>query len=144
MKRYFFAGFALGVLLLFSGWWVFYETVLDFDLGGGGYSDYTTEQLYSSPDRKYTAYRFIESGGGAAGWCYRCVGLDGSDAEHEIFRIVPAQTELEIEWIDAKTLSITYEIGDYTSTWRNQPQQLSDVTVVFNPNQSTYRTFKSE
>lgn len=132
MKRFFFAGFVAGALLLFFGWWGFFELFLGFDLTGDGGSNLTTEEQYESPDKIHTAYRFIESGGGAAGWCYRCVGVDGWE-ENEVFRIVPAQTELELNWINTNTLSITYEISAHTTVWRNQPQPVDDVTVLFNP-----------
>lgn len=132
MKRYFFAGLIMGAAGLYFGWTALFNSLFDFSGDNG--SNLTTEELYESPDGTHTAYRYIESGGGAAGWCFRCVGIDGTDSDDlEIFRIVPAQTDLKIKWIDAKTLAITYEVDCYTSTWRNQPQQFDDVTVLFNP-----------
>jgi hypothetical protein len=131
MKRFFFSGFALGITLLLVCWWGFFETVLDWDVLGGGGSTFTTEEQYESPDGNHTAYRFIESGGGAAGWGYRCVSIDGRySEEYEVFRIVPAQTELELNWINTNTLSITYEISAHTTVWCNQPQCLDGVVTV--------------
>lgn len=136
MKRYFFAGFVAGALLLFFGWWGFFELVLGFDLTGDNGSNHTTEERYESPDGKHTAYRSIESGGGAAGWSYRCVSIDYSySEEYEVFRIVPAQTELELSWINANTLSITYPISAHTTVWRSQPKSIDGVAVLFNPTQ---------
>ncbi len=134
MKRFFFSGFVLGVVLVLLGWWGFFATVLDWDLAGDGGSDFTTEERYKSPDGKHTAYRFIESGGGAAGWCYRCVSIDELNSEEcEVFRIVPAQTKLTLNWTDSNTLSITYPVSNHTTVWRNQPRQFNDVTIIFDP-----------
>lgn len=138
MKRYFFGGLIVGAAGLYFGWTALCNSIFGFS--GSNCSDFTTEQLYKSPDGKHTAYRFIESGGGAAGWCYLCVGIDGTDTEdHEVFRIVPAQTDLDIQWLDAGTLAITYEVDEYTSTWRNQLQSPDDVTVLFDPTDYSHR-----
>ena len=139
MKRYFFMGIILGATLLYLGWMAFCRIFLDFgDLTCGGCSDYTPTRSALSPDGKFTAYTYIESGGGAAGWCYNCVCIDDDEYfpysdEYEVFSIVPAQTELHLEWIDTRTLKISYDVGDWTSTVRTQPQWIDGVTVIFNP-----------
>lgn len=138
MKRFFFAGFVAGALLLFFGWWGFFELVLGFGLTGDGGFDISPQQTYSSPDGAYGAHVYIHSGGGAAGWSDKLVCL-GSGADYEysddynIFFISDAQAELDIKWLDTKNLSITYEVSALTTTIRNQPNRFDAVTVHFNP-----------
>lgn len=141
MKRYFFAGLVIGAAALYFGWIAFIGLFLGFDLSGDGRFNISPLQSYPSPDGKYGAHVYIHSGGGAAGWCdqFVCVGtsndFDYSD-EYNVFFNSIAQTKIDIEWLDAKTLVITYEISDYTTTIRNQPKRFKDVTVLFNPIQS--------
>lgn len=134
MKRFFFSGFVLGVFLLLLGWWGFFAAFLDWDLAGDGGSDFTMTERCESPDGEHTAYTYRESGGGAAGWSIKCVSIGiRYDEEYNVFRIVPSQTELLLNWINTNTLMITYEVSEHTTVWRNQPQRLDEVIVIFNP-----------
>lgn len=138
MKRYFFIGVVLGATLLFFGWLGFYKTFLDWDITGDSHSDITTAESYESPNKRYTANIYYESGGGAAGWVFEHVSVsDGSGyaytGEDDVLCIVPAQNDIELTWVGTNTLLVVYQISEHTTVFRNQPQRIDDVTVIFKP-----------
>jgi len=140
MKKFFFLGFALGASILFLAAWLL-TSMFDLDLGGDGGSNFTVLEQLDSPDGRYTAFTYVHSGGGAAGWCFEHVCIDNDNLfpyseKYDVFQIVPAQTDIRLNWIDATTLEIIYfpTSNQRTTVWRNQSRQFEELTVVFRQN----------
>ena len=87
-------------------------------LGGSASAetDLRAETITPSPSGEYTAVVYTESGGGAAGWCYRYVTVFKSGAEGPAAELKPegsvfsstCRNQLDLRWMDDRHLGVSY------------------------------------
>lgn len=99
-------------------WIMAYVLGSSFSLTGDLSHDYNVEHAVSSPERDYVATTYIDSGGGAAGWCYKLVSVHKKDeryreeSEERVDELhvfsVRCSAEIEVKWLDTRKLQISY------------------------------------
>lgn len=88
---------------------------------GNGEADVV--ETTSSPSKKFTAYHWVWSGGGAAGWCSRRVSIlrdmdelplntQPEKARIPIVFSTRCSSKISLTWIDDTRIKISHSLGD--------------------------------
>jgi hypothetical protein len=89
----------------------------------GGPGTYEIKEQITSPENKFTAFRWLGMGGGAAGWCHQKVSIMAAgeslplETEPEKNRIdyvfsTRCSSDIKIVWLNDNLLKISYTLGD--------------------------------
>lgn len=111
---YFIAGFGtvfapIGIFLIFI--WIFVFTFADLTEHQPQKADVSILSSTTSPNQKFIATTFANSGGGAASSCGLKVNVRNSDKQfdsNETVFVASCGTKIKTVWEDDKTLRITY------------------------------------
>jgi len=87
------------------------------DLGDDSDPDYDLVQTVAAPGGSRVATIYVQSGGGALGYCYRCVGVQSPSADrsldpkladlHAVF-VGACSDAVRVQWLNELHLEVTY------------------------------------
>lgn len=115
-------GGLVGVLSVLWVLWVLYLFLVA--------STTTVVQQLPSPDGRFIATYFINSGGGAAGWMYERVSLRQAtntfNKDDYIFQV--SHSEATLSWQDNRTLRVTYPAD---TNVQHQESNKDGITILY-------------